>query len=66
MHPEEAVGVTNCSACYGCAPACIRRLHAAAPLRVGWSGGVEPPFLPTMRGVVQEHTSHPEAVTLAV
>jgi hypothetical protein len=36
------VGVTNSSAFYGCASACIRRLHAAAPLRVGWSGGVEP------------------------
>jgi hypothetical protein len=33
-----------------------------APLRVGWSGGVEPPFLPKMRGVVQEHTSYPRLV----
>jgi hypothetical protein len=52
----------NCSAFYGCALACIRRLHAA-PLRVVESGGVEPPFLPTMRGVVQEHTLHPNIHT---
>jgi hypothetical protein len=37
----------------------LRQIQAAAPLRVGWSGGLEPPFLPKMRGVVQEHTSHP-------
>jgi hypothetical protein len=52
------LGVTNCSAFYGCAPACMRRRRAAAPTHAQRSGGVEPPCLPTMGGIVQEHTSH--------
>jgi hypothetical protein len=37
-----------------------RRLQAAAPLRVGWSGGLEPPNAGRRTSIImQNNSSHP-------
>jgi hypothetical protein len=59
------VGVTNCSAFYGCAPACIRRLQAAAPTHAQRSGGSKPPLQPTRSGTAApSRRSNPRAAEL--